>query len=332
MQVDLGGAIRIACLAEDFDWRWSAEDLQLFCDIAGWQSEPFGRISATLRTNLEVPHPVARAYRDPELFEDEGFPEQEITHLLVLVADGPDDADAVPQAALTDAFAELADGLADRLGQPTRRFPGDTPMISWERPGVVLVLRTETETERVRLDIVNPVYQSTLNELRLGSDGASETRADLEPAGPTIRPLQRDWHGFCAALASTLARLPSGGRLLLGLPEGRGVLFSMGRFELRCQIYLGTDRIAAKTVVAQHQAGMAEQGWASLSGKSWSRSIRWPSIYEEHERLADVATTALRQVLQVATPHELEVSAWLESLESSSAVPDTSAFRAIRPS
>ncbi|MFE5475166.1 DUF6301 family protein [Nocardia sp. NPDC056541] len=321
MQVDVAGAIRVARLAVDFGWSWTTEDVHRFCDTAGWQLEPFGYDSADLRTNLGTAQPIGRVYRDLEFFEDEGLPEQEITQILVRVADdGPRHASPESRADLSDLFAELADGFTGHLGDPARRFSGGTPMIAWERLDVVIVLRAVTES--ISLRIINPIYQASAKQLRRGSDGEK-----LEQPVRTVRPSQDNWLDFSTALASTLVRMASGGKLLLGVPEGRGALFSMGWFDLECQIALGEDLAVAKTNFVQQRMNMTEQGWESPPGTSWFRSIRWPSKYQEYESMSDHAIDALRAVLQVAHPHDLEISAWQESLDSPSSVPDITAFR-----
>ncbi|MFF0614125.1 DUF6301 family protein [Nocardia tengchongensis] len=66
VRADYDGADRIASAAAEFDWTWTAGDIQRFCDVLGWRIAKADPSAVTLVTNISVEYPEAFAYFDSE--------------------------------------------------------------------------------------------------------------------------------------------------------------------------------------------------------------------------------------------------------------------------
>ncbi|MFE3188037.1 DUF6301 family protein [Nocardia sp. NPDC059240] len=152
LQVDVEGAIRTARLAAEFDWTWYLDkDLPGFCDAAGWDLGESTEYRTDLRTDLRVQRPYASADRQKRMFDE----------VSVLVSDeiDPSISWAQRRRPLVDGFAAVGNGLFPAMGSPTRVAPGESAMMSWERPLVWIQLKIVYNT--IVLSLISQESQET---------------------------------------------------------------------------------------------------------------------------------------------------------------------------
>ncbi|MFE3230179.1 hypothetical protein [Nocardia sp. NPDC059228] len=75
LPADYDGAVRIATLAAGFDWTWYIEnDLQRFCDAAGWSITGSTEYGDDLRTDLRIQSRSAKVGFVKRMFDDIWIP------------------------------------------------------------------------------------------------------------------------------------------------------------------------------------------------------------------------------------------------------------------
>lgn len=152
LPADYDGAVRIALLAAGFDWTWYIDkDLQRFCDAAGWSSTGSTEYRDDLRTDLDIQSRSAAVGFVKRMFDDIWLP---VTDQL--------DESLPPerrQKALVATFAAFGDRLIEALGPPTRREPGETGTLLWDRYRVWI--RLEVGLEDIHLRLASWEFQAT---------------------------------------------------------------------------------------------------------------------------------------------------------------------------
>lgn len=67
MRADIERAAQAVRVAAEFDWTWTVDDLQPFCDRVGWQLSGLDERFPTATTNFEVNRPdVMVSVKGPE--------------------------------------------------------------------------------------------------------------------------------------------------------------------------------------------------------------------------------------------------------------------------
>ncbi|WP_327145925.1 TY-Chap domain-containing protein [Nocardia sp. NBC_01327] len=118
------------------------------------------------------------------------------------------------------------------------------------------------------------------------------------------------WEWFSAALAWSLFTLPEQGIRILSTDCGY-VQFLRTRTILQCEVssnhMLGVQRISA-----DGEALLAADGWELPGADSnWVLEIRSPGEYTIYEHTAASIVSALRDVLELSLPFELETKGWI---------------------
>ncbi|MFF0634599.1 DUF6301 family protein [Nocardia sp. NPDC004151] len=327
MHTDLDGAVHIACLVADFDWTWAMEDVQRFSDAAGWTV--VGQLprehGADLRTGLDLQDTYARAIYGRAFLEREGFPDQLVTEILVPVTDWMKDTTPERHRSLTNAFAELSDRLVAALGRPTKPRPGVLPEVRWTLSTAVLTLRMNDQS--VELRIVNPVHQQWWDSW-VAHDDEDEPVADTADEDLEALPDRpRSWPEFSSALTLTLNRLRSDEQLVLTMGQEGIAQFEMDWFKIGCFVRAGMSGGAVQPIPHADRAVMTANNWHAGAGPNegwWERTMRWPARYEEFEAAADAVSLALRDIIGIGSPTDLQVTGWNNASDYS--YPDITAF------
>ncbi|MFI6572944.1 DUF6301 family protein [Nocardia fluminea] len=156
LSADYDGAVRIATLAAGFDWTWYIDqDLQRFCDAAGWTITGSTKRHDALRTDLRIQSRSAKVGFVKRVFDD-----------IYLPVTDPDD-ESLPweqrQTALINTFAAVGDRLIDALGPPTRHEPGEDKAedeaLLWDRHRVWI--RLEFGWREICLRLASAQWQAT---------------------------------------------------------------------------------------------------------------------------------------------------------------------------
>ncbi|MET9490061.1 hypothetical protein [Nocardia sp. NPDC006630] len=118
------------------------------------------------------------------------------------------------------------------------------------------------------------------------------------------------WEWFSATLAWSMFTLPHQGILILSTDCGY-VQFARYPSNLHCEVssnqMLGVQRISV-----DGEARLAADGWAVPGvDDNWVREIRSPGEYSEYEHTAACIVSALRDVLELPLPFELETKGWI---------------------
>lgn len=123
-----------------------------------------------------------------------------------------------------------------------------------------------------------------------------------------------DWQRFCDRLALALSQIPPQSVLIFSDTGNRFAQFAMAESDLLCEVvsnaYLEDDHLMSSAA----EATMAEHGWERISqDRNWSRQLRWPARLAEYQLIAGCTVAALRDVLGIGDPGELETE--LRSLD-----------------
>jgi hypothetical protein len=147
LQADLDGAVRVAQLAAEFDWSWKPDDVQRFCQAAGWTVTDIFEGGATLTTDLDLARPAAY----PRFRDD-------LKSILVFVAAVPDgEYDGTTRPA-SELDTDLVKRLTGLFGKPTRRRRTKRGVESdWELPTLAITI-TPGDTS-IGLHLNSPAYQ-----------------------------------------------------------------------------------------------------------------------------------------------------------------------------
>ncbi|MGV9408961.1 TY-Chap domain-containing protein [Nocardia sp. NPDC003693] len=119
------------------------------------------------------------------------------------------------------------------------------------------------------------------------------------------------WEWYSAALAWSLYTLPYREAMILSTPIGY-VQFHRADDGVECEVS-SNEMLGEQRISRDGEAALAAQGWASpqpeIRGASgnWAREIHAPAEFEEYEHVAALVVTALRNVLELPLPFELDV-------------------------
>ncbi|MFI6867610.1 DUF6301 family protein [Nocardia sp. NPDC050406] len=331
MQVDLHGAVRIACRAAEFDWTWASDDIERFCATVGWTEESRNEYGVDARTGLEIEDPGALFVFGGDFLSRRGMPGQQISEFMLTVSDqystdgesryAPTLDPVLRQnhRLLTDGFAALASRIAAELGAPVYSNPGSEPSIRW-RPShkTEVVIALHVRNGYLELRVTNPVVQARWDawaadttedeEIAEDEDGTWEAShfEDFHRPIDVMPNKPRTWPEFSAALALTLTRLSDVGVLMLKAGDQNSAEFRLAPFTITCRL----KRAPLRPGDAE---AMTNNGWSLDRDKavdSWTRSMQWPAAYHDFEALADAALNAMRNLFPVADPADLQVRGW----------------------
>ncbi|MEV0462963.1 DUF6301 family protein [Nocardia tengchongensis] len=344
MQVDLHGAVRIACLAAEFDWTWTIDDIARFCATANWTEESRDEHGVNALTGLNIEDPGALFVYDLASLSRYGKPGQQVSELTLPVSDqcvthgescyAPTLDPTLRQnhRSLTDTFAALTNRITAELGEPAHSGPGPEPSIRWhpmrktegrsegtpdESPEAVIELCVRNGCLDLR--IINPAVQAWWDawvadteedeEIAEDEDGTWEAYhfEDFHQATDVMPDKPRTWPEFSAALALTLTRLRQVGVLVLNKGDQCSAEFRLTPFRISCRL------ARAQSFPPGDSVAMTDNGWSfeqDTATETWVLSTQWPAPYQDLETLADAAVRAVRELIHVADPADLEVSGW----------------------
>ncbi|MGW5106314.1 TY-Chap domain-containing protein [Nocardia sp. NPDC004123] len=137
----------------------------------------------------------------------------------------------------------------------------------------------------------------------------------------------RSWPQFSSALALTLNRLRSDEQLVLTMGQEGIAQFEMDWFEIGCFVRAGMSGGAVQPIPHADRAVMTANNWHAGLGPNegwWERTMRWPARYEEFEAAADTVSHALRDIIGIGSPTDLQVTGWNNASDYS--YPDITAF------
>ncbi|MFF0614147.1 DUF6301 family protein [Nocardia tengchongensis] len=298
MRADYDGADRIASAAAEFDWTWTAGDIQRFCDVLGWRIAETDSSAVTLATNISVGHPESFAYFDSDHRTELGDSDQAITWIWIAIMDDGEIGDPGLISSLDTVFREFGERMTVILGEPTSRRGWDSevgwPNIVWETSGVVIQL-TE-DVEKVSVSLRDPVWFRASEECRATAiEGEVEVHSGFEPAQLEAHVRPGDWDNFEKTLAALLFRLSPGNIVMFVTPGRRHIQFNMERFGLRCAV--ASDTPGSET--------------------EFLCSVSMGAPFAEYAAVAEQASIAMqaelgvgRSVALVPRPSELKVLAW----------------------
>lgn len=314
MQADVDGALRIAHLAEDYDWLWTTENAERFSQLAQFQIDQRHRDLAVLQTALRVEPSAGLLLSKPKVLASAGRPSQSVAQFSVDVTDTGDESSPTLHRSLVDSFGHLSDSFKAEFGPPTRLSPGEYPEIGWDFDEVTILLTTMDNS--IALGLVNPVYLRWWGEENEGGDDAEDESDDDEDGDfddnatdqQSALNSQLTWSGRRDALIAAVTRLPKDVELVLTTPGGSTVAFTMAESKFTSRVECAPDQYGQ----CDHD-WFAANGWNSASDRTvgrWERSVAWPARYYEYEAVVDAAILVLRKPLQVANPNEITVEAF----------------------
>ncbi|GAB4588860.1 DUF6301 family protein [Nocardia sp. IFM 10818] len=165
MQADIERAAQAVRVAADFDWTWTVNDLQPFCDQVGWQLSGLGGQFPAATTNLEVNRPGASLYIADTSTTDLSRPIDQISFRASDVV--LDRTDLGPE--LDEVFDALVQRMFELLGQrPTGWWIEPTRGLRWNLPA--LVITAQISVTSVYVYLVNPAYQQWEEEIEHSAD------------------------------------------------------------------------------------------------------------------------------------------------------------------
>ncbi|WP_405134018.1 DUF6301 family protein [Nocardia sp. NBC_01388] len=309
MQADIDGAIRIASMADEYDWQWTSGSAEQFCRAAQFQMDRRNPEVAILQTSLKVSPPIGLVMSNREFLAQEGEPDQSVVQISVRVTDTGDESDPRLHVSLVDLFSELSKSFIAEWGSPTRTSPGELAEIGWELGEVTMMLSSSDSS--IQLDLVNPVYLNWWDAVAEDDedsdedDGADE---DDETSGQNSpRSTSLTWGDRRNALTAAVTRLPNGAELVLTTPGGHSIAFTMDECQLISQVAVDCGRCDQKSY---NETWFTTNGWKLSPGTPqprWERSISWPAAYREYEAIVDAAILVLRDPLQIENPEDLTV-------------------------
>ncbi|MCP2291730.1 DUF6301 family protein [Nocardia amikacinitolerans] len=165
MRADIERAAQAVRVAAEFDWTWTVNDLQPFCDRVGWQLSGLDEQFPAATTNLEVNRP------DASLFVADaptpGLP-RPINQIWFRVSDVVlDRTDLGPE--LDEVFDALVQRIFELLGQrPTGWWIEPTRGLRWDLPAVVVTAAISATS--VYVDLASPAYRQWEDEIEQSGD------------------------------------------------------------------------------------------------------------------------------------------------------------------
>ncbi|MFE3795328.1 DUF6301 family protein [Nocardia tengchongensis] len=322
MQADIEGAVSLARLAADFDWRWTFQNAEAFYRLAGWQVVYSSDTVAILQTVPGRQDRIAKALFDTDFLTLQRAVGEDLESVLVPLTD-VGNGDASYLVALVDLFADLSQRFNAELGKPADLRPGRYATVRWDLPRLVLLLTAFDSG--ASLQIVNPTYQQWRDRPAMTSRERSgtDTLADRDRVDDTAPESWADW---VAALTISLPRMGNNSYLRLRISEARIVVFEMGMYGDQLKIAIPNPSFA--------DAGMsdpfgicASTDWTEYTehqGESgWHRSVAWPARYQDYRSMAACATALLREGNPHLLPAAIEFEAWAYD---DANTPDTSAL------
>ncbi|WP_330178789.1 hypothetical protein OHB26_19920 [Nocardia sp. NBC_01503] len=127
-----------------------------------------------------------------------------------------------------------------------------------------------------------------------------------------------DWLSFSAALALTLARMPTNGCLILTAPGNRFAQFTMVPEGLWAEVADDSALTDSYHILPDERDQLTADGWNPPSeggSPNWNRQLGWPTRYPDYETLAERVVAALHHVLKVTQPTELSIDSWVNFSE-----------------
>ncbi|MFF0614127.1 DUF6301 family protein [Nocardia tengchongensis] len=307
MRVDIDGAIHVARLAADFDWQWTKEGVESFCQVAQLQIDHRQPELALLHTQLRVDRPIGFLMASEGIGSRYDRSPQSVMQLMVMVTDTGDEIDPGLYSSLVDRFGELANSFITEFGEPTRTTPGEDAEVGWDL-GSMTMLLAQGDTN-IHLDLTNPTYLEWWDEQdQMDRAEDEEEEADHSAEEAQIRANgPQSWEERRAALLAAVTRMPIGIDLVLTNEHSPVMVFSMGQRQLVCRVMAGADDVGDH---GPDHALHPSRGWTWNSlpiQPYWERSMVWPARYSAYESLVDAAIRVLREAVRVAHPSDIIV-------------------------
>ncbi|MRH86710.1 hypothetical protein GFY24_04370 [Nocardia sp. SYP-A9097] len=150
------------------------------------------------------------------------------------------------------------------------------------------------------------IHRDQLHYPRIHKRPASESMTDAEAVVTT-------WNDFASRLELTLGRIRGGDWIRLGTTGNRhACFFGDSNDETVCNIvsndYLDDDFLMSD----DEEAGMRRLGWDGPSDGYWIRRLLHPATTNQLHSAAEASMLAFRDLLDVASPQELLLSAFSE--------------------
>lgn len=165
MRADIDRAAQAVRVAAEFNWTWTVDDLQPFCDRVGWQLSGHDQGSPSVTTNLEVNRSDALLFiADASRIEPRRLIKQIAFRASDVVLDRTD-----LQQELDEVFDDLVQRVFEAIGQrPTGWWIEPTRGLQWDLPAVVVTAKISATSVYVYL--VSPAYQRTKDEIAQSGD------------------------------------------------------------------------------------------------------------------------------------------------------------------
>lgn len=154
IRTDFDRAAEIVCLAAEFDWTWTVDDLKPFCAQAGWELVELRQGGGSIRTGLRVGRPESIMFGR----------NRSMHYISTYVSDVADDATpmTVVRPLLIEGFTNLDAAFTALLGTVTSAKPGPTAALRWDLPKAVISLHLSVSA--IFLDLKSPTYQAWMDE------------------------------------------------------------------------------------------------------------------------------------------------------------------------
>ncbi|MGW0249135.1 DUF6301 family protein [Nocardia goodfellowii] len=147
-------------MATEFDWTWTVDDLQPFCDQVGWQVSGLDEQDPEATTNLEINRPDAVLYVADTPAAERSRPIDQISFRASDVVLDRDDLE--PE--LDEVFDALVQRIFELIGQrPTGWWIEPTRGLNWDLPR--LFLEAKISATSVYVHLVSPAYQQWQEEI-----------------------------------------------------------------------------------------------------------------------------------------------------------------------
>ncbi|MFI9508416.1 DUF6301 family protein [Nocardia sp. NPDC052566] len=165
MRADVERAAQAVRTAAVFEWTWTVNDLQPFCDGVGWELSGLEGGSPGMTTNLDVNRPDVLLYVKAIERPDASRTLNQISYRVSDVV--LDRTDLQPE--LDEVFDALAQRVFEMLGKrPTDWWIEPTRGLRWDFQNIVVT--TTISATSVYVDLVNPAYQQWHDEIENSGD------------------------------------------------------------------------------------------------------------------------------------------------------------------
>ncbi|MFI9508418.1 DUF6301 family protein [Nocardia sp. NPDC052566] len=165
MRADVERAAQAVRAAAVFDWTWTVNDLQPFCDRVGWQLSGHDQRLPSVSTNLDVNRPDALLFIADASEIEQPRRIKQIAFRASDVVLGRTDL----QQELDEVFDNLVQRVFEVVGQrPTDWWIEPTRGFRWDLSAAVVTAKISATS--VYMYLVSPAYQRRNDEIEQSGD------------------------------------------------------------------------------------------------------------------------------------------------------------------